>query len=342
MQGGLSIERMCQIGQVSRASFYRSLNPPTIEQDMEVRSTIQRIVLEHRRRYGYRRVTAELRKRGLAINHKRVARIMREDNLLAVQPRAFIVTTDSAHQLKVYLNLARRLELSGVNQLWVADITYIRLRQEFVYLAVILDGYSRKVVGWALDRSLAAGLAVEALTDAITQRQPPPGLVHHSDRGVQYASSGYVGILDNHQMLASMSRPANPYDNASCESFFKTLKREEIYANEYTDLDHLRANIQEFIECYYNTCRLHSALGYRSPEEFERVALEQTTSPAPKMSFWRHQKIYRSDNEKPAEAGSPHHRLDESSVGYSLAGWSPPEPASASPTEMHSGKTKAV
>jgi transposase InsO family protein len=342
MQGGLSIERMCQIGQVSRASFYRSLKPGSIEQDMEVRSTIQRIVLEHRRRYGYRRVTAELRKRDLVINHKRVARIMREDNLLAVQPRAFIVTTNSDHELKVYLNLARRMELTGVNQLWVADITYIRLRNEFVYLAVILDGYSRRVVGWALDRTLAAGLAVEALTHALIQRQPPPGLVHHSDRGVQYASSDYVGILDKHQILASMSRPANPYDNASCESFFKTLKREEIYANCYTDLDHLRANMEEFIERYYNSCRLHSALGYRSPEEFERVAPHQTTSPGAKMSFWRHEKIYRSDNEKPTQAGSSRHRLDESSVGYSLAGWSPPEPASASPTEMHSGKNEAV
>jgi putative transposase len=342
MQGGLSIEHMCQIGQVSRASFYRSLKPPPVEEDMEVRSTIQRIVLEHRRRYGYRRVTAELRKRGLVINHKRVARIMREDNLLAVQPRAFIVTTDSDHELKVYLNLARRLELTGINQLWVADITYIRLRDEFVYLAVILDGYSRKVVGWALDRTLAARLAIEALTDALTQRQPPPGLVHHSDRGVQYASSDYVGILEKHQIVPSMSRPANPYDNASCESFFKTLKREEIYANQYTDLNHLRANMEEFIQHYYNACRLHSALGYRSPEEFERVALEQTTSPGAKVSFWRHEKIYRSDNEKPTQAGSPHHRLDESSVGYSLAGWSPPEPASASPTEIHSENNEAV
>ena len=343
MQGSLSIERMCQIGQVSRASFYRSLKltAPT-EEDMEVRSAIQGIVLEHRRRYGYRRVTAELRRRGLVINHKRVARIMREDNLLAVQPRAFVVTTDSDHELEVYLNLARRMELTGVNQLWVSDITYIRLRNEFVYLAVILDGYSRKVVGWALDRTLAARLAIEALTDAITQRQPPPGLVHHSDRGVQYASSDYVGILKKHQILPSMSRPANPYDNASCESFFKTLKREEIYANQYTDLDHLRANMEEFIQRYYNSCRLHSALGYRSPEEFERAAFIQTTSLGATMSFKRHEKIYRSDNEKPAETGSPGHRVDESSVGYSLAGWSPPEPASASPTEEHSGKTEAV
>jgi putative transposase len=333
MQGSLSIEQMCQIGQVSRASFYRSLKraAPT-EEDMEVRAAIQGIVVEHRRRYGYRRVTAQLRKRGWVINRKRVARIMREDNLLAAQPQAFVVTTDSDHELEVYLNLARRMELTGVNQLWVADITYIRLRNEFVYLAVILDGYSRKVVGWALDRSLAARLAIAALTDAITHRQPAPGLVHHSDRGVQYGASDYVGILKKHQIIPSMSRPANPYDNASCESFFKTLKREEIYANTYTDLDHLRANMEEFIQRYYNSCRLHSALGYCSPEEFERAAVTQTPSLGATLSFGRHGKIYRSDNEKPTEAGSPRHRVDESSVGYSLAGWSPPEPASASPT----------
>jgi transposase InsO family protein len=343
MQGSLSIERMCQLSQVSRASFYRSLKPsPATEHDMELRSVIQGIVLEHRRRYGYRRITAELRKRGYVINHKRVARIMREDNLLAAQPRAFVVTTDSDHGLKVYLNLARRMELTGVNQLWVADITYIRLKNEFVYLAVILDGYSRKVVGWALDRTLAAGLAIAALSHAIDQRQPPPGLVHHSDRGVQYASGNYVAILQKHHIVPSMSRPANPYDNASCESFFKTLKREEIYANSYTDLDHLRANMQEFIERYYNACRLHSALGYRSPEEFEQGVLHTTTSLGATVSFWRHEKIYRSDSEKPAHAGSPDHRVDESSVGYSLAGWSPPEPASASPTEKHSRQNEAT
>jgi putative transposase len=341
MQGSLSIERMCQIGQVSRASFYRSLKKEEpIEEDMEVRSEIQKIFLEHRRRYGYRRVGIELGKRGMVINHKRVARIMREDNLVGIQARAFVVTTDSDHDLEVYLNLARRMELTGVNQLWVADITYIRLRKEFVYLAVILDGYSRKVVGWALGRTLAAELAIQALTDAISRRQPPPGLVHHSDRGVQYAANDYVRILEKHQILPSMSRPANPYDNATCESFFKTLKREEIYANQYADFDHLRANIEEFIDRYYNPCRLHSALGYRSPEEFE--ALTEKTSLGATMSFWRHEKIYRSDNRKPAETGLPDHRVDESSVGYSLAGWSPPEPASASPTEKHSGKEEAV
>jgi putative transposase len=271
VQGNASIERMCQLAQVSRAGFYRFLHDETpVEEDMELRSAIQQIVLEHRRRYGYRRVSAELRRRGMLANHKRVARIMREDNLLAVQPRQFVVTTDSTHELEVYLNLAYRMKLTGIDQLWVADITYIRLRVEFVYLAVILDGFSRKVVGWALERTLTSRLAIAALHEAIAKRQPRPGLIHHSDRGVQYASGDYVAILEQHHMIPSMSRPANPYDNASCESFMKTLKREEIYANAYENLEQLRANLEIFLEEYYNQQRLHSALGYRTPEEFER------------------------------------------------------------------------
>jgi transposase InsO family protein len=238
MQGSLSIERMCHLVEVSRAGFYRSLKERMpVEEDMEVRSAIQEIALAHRRRYGYRRITAELRRRGMLVNHKRVARIMREDQLLGIQPRAFVVTTDSDHDFEVYLNLARRMKLTGVNQLWVADITYIRLKADFVYLAVILDSYSRKVVGWALERTLAARLPMAALEQALAERQPPPGAVHHSDRGVQYSSGDYIRILQKHQMIPSMSRPANPYDNASCESFIKTLKREEIYANEYQDTD---------------------------------------------------------------------------------------------------------
>jgi transposase InsO family protein len=271
LQGSLSIERMCQLAQVSRAGFYRSLQDRTpIQEEMEVRSMIQAIAVEHRRRYGYRRITAELRRRGMLVNHKRVARIMREDNLLAVQPRTFVVTTDAAHDFEVFLNLAKRMTVTGINQLWVADITYIRLQREFVYLAVILDAFSRRVVGWALDRTLATRLALSALEHAIATRQPPPGLVHHSDRGVQYASADYVTLLQEHHLIPSMSRPANPYDNASCESFMKTLKREEIYANNYRTLEHLATNIERFIEEYYNRCRLHSALGYRPPEEFEQ------------------------------------------------------------------------
>jgi hypothetical protein len=182
MQGNLSIERMCHLAHVSRAGFYRFLKEQLpVEEDLEARSAIQQIALAHRRRYGYRRITAELRRRGMLVNHKRVARIMREDNLLAVQPRAFVVTTDSDHELEVYLNLAKRMKLTGINQLWVADITYIRLKAEFVHLAVILDAFSRKVVGWELDRTLAARLPLAALEQAIAERKPPPGLVHHSE-----------------------------------------------------------------------------------------------------------------------------------------------------------------
>jgi putative transposase len=348
MQGNLSIEQMCQLAGVSRAGFYRSLQEQKpVEEDMEVRSTIQLVFAEHKRRYGYRRVSAELRRHGMLVNHKRVARLLREDNLLAVQPKAFAVTTDSEHELEVYLNLASRMKLTGVQQLWVADITYIRLNREFVFLAVILDAFSRKVVGWELDRTLAARLPIAALEKAIAERKPPPGLVHHSDRGVQYASGAYVAVLRKHGMIPSMSRPANPYDNASCESFMKTLKREEIYANDYRDMEHLRENIAAFIDSYYNRVRLHSALGYKPPEEFEQDAPVTTISQGATMSFFRHAEIFQSDvalktKGEPAETGSPDHRLDESPAGYSSASCSPAEPASASPVEDHCDGNEAV
>ncbi len=326
LQGSLSIERMCQLAGVSRAGFYRSLQGRApVEEDMEVRSVIQQIAVEHRRRYGYRRISAELRRRGMLVNHKRVLRIIREDNLLAVQPRAFVVTTDSDHEFEVYLNLASRMKLTGINQLWIADITYIRLKQEFVYLAVILDAFSRKVVGWALDRTLASRLPIAALEQAIAQRQSPPGLVHHSDRGVQYASGDYVKILRKHQMIPSMSRPANPYDNASCESFMKTLKREEIYANDYRDLDHLLGNIEAFIEQYYNRCRLHSALGYRPPEEFEREANTAVNSSGATMSFFRYEEIDQPDEEGTV-AGSAPRAAPRLIIPMSLQQSSPPLP----------------
>jgi putative transposase len=339
LQGGLTIERMCMLARVSRAGFYRWLTAEApAEEQMEMRAAIHAVVLEHRGRYGYRRVGRELRRRGLVVNHKRVARLMREDNLLAVQPRAWVQTTDSDHELKVYLNLAARMNLTGVNQLWVADITYIRLRTEFVYLAVVLDRFSRKVVGWALGRSLAAQLTVSALERAIAERQPLAGLVHHSDRGSQYASREYVGLLESHGMVPSMSRPANPYDNASCESFMRTLKREEIYANTYRDLEDLRAHIEEFIERYYNRIRLHSALGYLPPEEFEQAGSGRADGVgAASMSFFRHGEIYRwnkrpgEEHGEPNRFNSPAHPIDESPTGYSLAGCSPAEPDSASP-----------
>jgi len=361
VQGSLNIERMCQLAQVSRAGFYRFLRrrEPSEEQ-MEVRAAIQEIALAHRRRYGYRRVTAELRRAGMRVNHKRVARLMREDNLLALRKRKFVITTESRHQLAVYFNLAAQLEVTGPNQLWVADITYIRLQREFVYLAVILDAFSRCVVGWSVDRSCQARLPVAALRQAIERRRPPAGLVHHSDRGVQYACDDYARLLREHGILPSMSRAACPYDNAACESFMSTLKREEIYANDYRDIEHLRANLSDFLERYYNRRRLHSALGYRSPEEFEReVVADNNAEPqktaAPKLSFFRHEEIYRSDDRsRKARPGSPpsvgrrrgglkdategarpaHHRCDEFPAGYSLASCSPAELASASPAAI--------
>lgn len=283
---------MCWLAGVSRAGYYRSLREQhPEEEEVEVRAAIQEIALGHHRRYGYRRIGAELRRRGLQINHKRVVRLMREDNLLAIRGRRFVITTDSQHDLEVYLNLAKRMTLTAANQLWIADLTYIRLSREFVYLAVILDKWSRRVVGWELDRTLAARLAVAALEKAVAARRPGPGLVHHSDRGIQYASEDYTNLLRKHQMTPSMSRPANPYDNATCESFMKTLKYEEIHCREYQDLEDLRAHVEEFLDRYYNRQRLHSALGYRTPEEFE----EQCSAPedgtdAPKMSFFRHGK----------------------------------------------------
>lgn len=337
---------MCRLAGVSRAGFYRFLHGHhPAEEDMEARSAIQQIALEHRHRYGYRRITAELRRRGLRVNHKRVARLMREDNLLGIQSKAFLATTDSRHDLEVYLNLARRMRLTAINQLWVADITYIRLRGEFVFLAVVLDGFSRRVVGWALDRAMTTRLPLWALERAIGERQPSAGLVHHSDRGVQYASAPYMRMLANHGILPSMSRPGNPYDNAACESFIKTLKREEIYANQYEDIEDLRVHIEEFIERYYNRVRLHSALGYRPPEEFEAAVQTDTAWPGARVSFSRHGEIYRwegnaelggKENGEPVSPDSPAHRIDESPVGYSLTGWSPPEPVSASPTEDES------
>jgi putative transposase len=264
---------MCSLAGVSRASYYRHLVVVAPdEEEMAVRQAIQEIVLAHHRRYGYRRVTKDLHNRGMIINHKRVWPIMREDNLLAIRYRKFILTTDAQHDCQVYLNLAARMTLTGVNQLWVADITYIRLRAEFVYLAVVIDRFSRKAVGWALDRTLAARITVAALEQAISRRQPPPGLVHHSDRGIQYACTDYVEALKASGIIPSMSRPGNPYDNAFCESFMKTLKQEEIYCNQYRDFQELSEHLEEFINRYYNRLRLHSALGYRTPEEFEQDA----------------------------------------------------------------------
>jgi len=269
---------MCQLAEVSRVGYYRGWKERAPEEEaMAVRAAVQQIVLEHRRRYGYRRVTAELRRRGMVVNHKRVVRLMQEDHLLALRRRPWVATTNSGHELQVYVNLARRMQLSAPDQLWVADITYIRLAQEFVYLAVVVDGFSRRAVGWALERSLQTRLTVAALEMAIAERRPAPGLVHHSDQGIQYAAAEYASLLAQHHITASMSRPAYPYDNARCESFIKTLKQEEIYCHRYRDLEELRSHLREFIEEYYNRCRLHSALGYRPPAEFETAGLNEAS-----------------------------------------------------------------
>ncbi len=261
---------MCTLAGVSRAGFYRfPPRPPGADPDLALRDALQRIALEFPS-YGWPRMTAELKRRGWAVNHKRVYRLMREDNLLCLRRRKFVLTTDSDHGLPVYPNLAGDLVLTGLDQLWVADITYIRLELEFVYLAVILDAFSRRQIGWALDRTLEAALTLEALRMALARRRPAPGLVHHSDRGVQYASRDYTQLLHNHGIRISMSRKANPWDNAACESFLKTLKYEEVYRTEYRDLADARASLGVFLEKVYNQNRLHSALGYLPPAEFER------------------------------------------------------------------------
>jgi len=267
---GQVVNALCQMTGISRASYYRwRVPPPSIPVKMERRDAMQQIALEFPA-YGYRRITMELNRRGFAVNHKHVLRLMRQDNLLCLRRKSFVVTTDSRHNLPVYPNLAAAITPIRVNQLWRADITYIRLRAEFVYLAVVLDAYSRRVIGWALGRTLEAGLAVSALTMALRQRCPAPGLVHHSDRGVQYASQEYTDLLKQHGAQISMSRKGNPYDNAACESFMKTLKYEEVYRSEYRDLADAYAQIGEFLERVYNQQRLHSALGYVPPAEFEQ------------------------------------------------------------------------
>jgi transposase InsO family protein len=268
---GLTISRMLELGRVSRSSFHRFTTAALVDStdnDMELRDAMQRIALEMPA-YGRRRITAELHRRGWAVNHKKVHRLMREDNLFCVRRRKFVVTTDSKHGRKIYPNMARDMVLTAMDQLWVADITYIRLREEFVFLAVVLDAFSRRVIGWALNRTLEDSLTLAALRMALSRRVVQPGLVHHSDRGSQYASGDYTDLLKAHGIDISMSRKANPWDNAACESFMKTLKYEEVHRNEYRDLDDARSSIAEFLEKVYNNKRLHSALGYLPPAEFE-------------------------------------------------------------------------
>jgi transposase InsO family protein len=284
--GGLTMRRMWELGRVSGSSFYRfEPDAKPGDRDMELRDAIQRIALEWPC-YGRPRITAELRRQGWTVNPKRVYRVMREDNLLCVRKRKFVVTTDSNHGRRIYPNRARDLVLTDINQLWIADLTYIRLAEEFVFLAAILDAFSRRVIGWALDHRLDDELTLTALRMAVKHRSVTPGLVHHSDRGVQYASGEYTDLLQQNGIAISMSRRGNPYDNAACESFMKTLKYEEVYRNEYRDLAEARGAIGEFLEKIYNQKRLHSALGYVPPAEFEAQRTAQHSEAAARPLSW--------------------------------------------------------
>jgi putative transposase len=271
LQGPMGIERMCQLGRVSRAGYYRHWQTSAPRQEeTALRDEIQRLALANRH-YGYRRITVLLKRSGWAVNHKRVERIRREDNLLCVVKRAFVpATTCSRHRFRVYPNLARRLQPMAMNQLWVADITYVRLSEEFVYLAVVLDAFSRRVIGWSMASHLQASLALAALDMALQARDVVPGeLVHHSDRGIQYACGDYVERLEGAGIQPSMSRVGCPWDNAMAESFMRTLKKEEVDGRGYRDLEEAETSIGQFIEEVYNRQRLHSALAYLAPAVFE-------------------------------------------------------------------------
>ena len=276
-QGLLSGRRMCRLSGVPRASLRRRPEPQS-KWERSARQALREVVLECPA-YGYRRVLAELKRRGWQIGERRVRRWMREAGLSRRRRRAWKRTTDSKHSLTVYPNLARTLTLSAPDQLWAADITYLRLPREFIYTAVILDVFSRRAVGWAVGPTLRTELPLAALEQALRERQPAPGLVHHSDRGSRYASQLYVQRLQDHEIVISMSRKGNPHDNAFAESFIKTLKAEEVYCNEYETLEQAQADIGHFLEFIYNAKRLHSALGYRPPEEFEAAfAAEQAAA----------------------------------------------------------------
>jgi len=288
----MTVQRLCELAGVSRASFYRDWEQKApSEAEVALRNAVQRTALAHRG-YGYRRITPLVQRAGFMVGEEKVRRILRTDNLLAVRRRKFVVTTDSNHRFRIYPNLAECLELTALNQLWVSDITYLRLRREFVFLAVVLDAFSRKVIGWQLGRTLETKVPLQALEAAIANRHPQPGLVHHSDRGTQYASNQYVQRLEACGAHLSMSRAASPWENGKCESFIKTLKQEEIDARRYASFAELRENLDEFMEQIYNKVRLHSALGYRSPEEFEQSQAPGVKWSPAALSFLRHEEIY--------------------------------------------------
>lgn len=273
----ISVKCTTKLLEVSRSGYYKWLHRSNDHDnvnnsDLQLRKQIQDIAIEFPG-YGYRRITAELRNRGCHINHKKVRRLMKEDNLLCVKKKFKPTTTDSNHKEKIYLNLVKDLQVTGINQLWVADITYIQLLNEFVYLAVIIDVFSRRCIGWELSHHIDTQLTLNALYKALQTRgiDDLQDLIHHSDQGVQYASLDYVNCLKENGIQISMSRKGNPYDNAFAESFIKTLKCEEVYLNEYRTFNDASQNIECFIEEVYNLKRLHSSIGYKSPVDFEEA-----------------------------------------------------------------------
>ncbi len=278
----LTIRQMCRLAEITRAQFYRHRHQHhqaarVAETDTELQRAVKAVAIEMPA-YGYRRVTAQLRRDGRRINGKKVLRSMRQQNLLCKRRRRFCRTTDSQHAHRVYPNLAREMKVADINQLWIADITYVRLVRGFVYLAAVLDAYSRRVIGWAVNRSLDSQVALIALQMAQRPRCVTAELVHHSDRGVQYASNDYTGLLKERSVQISMSRCGNPYDNARCERFMRTLKEEEVYLSEYETLDEAQASIAHFIDAVYNKKRLHSALSYMPPAEFEQQLCQSNSA----------------------------------------------------------------
>lgn len=272
----ISISRICKGFGIHPSSYYRWKRQQTNNPKTEMRknmdaSLVEKMgfIIETFPGYGYRRITKELCRQNLIINHKKVLRIMRENGLTCKRKKNYVRTTDSNHTYRIYPNLTKDLVLTKINQLWIADITYIRLNHKFIYLSVILDAFSRRCIGWSLSNNLESELATKALKQALSIRKLDNGLIHHSDRGVQYASNAYINLLNEHGIQISMSRRNNPYDNAKCESFMKTLKCEEVYLMEYEDEKDAYNRLKYFIEVVYNQKRLHSSIGYLTPKEFE-------------------------------------------------------------------------